>query len=494
MDPLLPGEPSEVGRYRLLGRLGAGGMGQVFLGQSRGGRLVAVKLVHEGLAADPQFRRRFAQEVLAARSVGGFYTAQVVDADVEGDRPWLATAYIPGPSLREAVERYGPLPEHALQVLGAGLAEGLAAIHACKLVHRDLTPGNVILAEDGPRIIDFGISQALDATMHTRSVIGTPSFMSPEQVRGEHLDAASDVFSLGSVLAYAGTGRSPFGTGAVATVLYRLLNNEPDLAGLPDSFADILRTCLAKDPADRPPISELLDRLAVDGGTAGGWLPEQVTLLISEHESATKPYTVAPPKFRPEPEHPPVHHPPAKDPVVFALDKHAMTRGTILRFMLAAIPFGLVAYFWHADGSGFGGFDVSLIFFWFLAGLSRQDKAYEVLELDEDKLTVRPKNQPAKEFSIRWDALERVGLVGNETDASTTPDGDPKLVVWFRSDDEVPWDWAGKSYIKSFGSGFFIARPARAVGWFGESQRAAEVRDALTRFAGEKFVETAPRS
>jgi hypothetical protein len=171
-----------------------------------------------------------------------------------------------------------------------------------------------------------------------------------------------------------------------------------------------------------------------------------------------------------------------------------MTRGTILRFMLAAIPFGLVAYFWHADGSGFGGFDVSLIFFWFLAGLSRQDKAYEVLELDEDKLTVRPKNQPAKEFSIRWDALERVGLVGNETDASTTPDGDPKLVVWFRSDDEVPWDWAGKSYIKSFGSGFFIARPARAVGWFGESQRAADVRDALTRFAGEKFVETAPRS
>jgi serine/threonine protein kinase len=494
MDPLLPGEPNEVGRYRLLGRLGAGGMGQVFLGQSRGGRLVAVKLVHEGLAADPQFRRRLAQEVLAARSVGGFYTAQVVDADVEADRPWLATAYIAGPSLREAVERYGPLPQQAVQVLGAGLVEGLAVIHACRLVHRDLTPGNVILAADGPRIIDFGISQALDATMHTRSVIGTPSFMSPEQVRGEYLGAASDVFSLGSVLAYAGTGRSPFGTGAVATVLYRLLNDEPDLAGLPDSFADILRTCLAKDPADRPPISELLDRLAVEGAATSGWLPEQVTMLIDEHESATKPYSVKPPDFRPEPERQPVKRPPEREAVVFPLDKHALTRGIILRFMIVSIPFGLVAYFFHADGTGFAKIDVSLIFFWFLAGISRMDKAYEVLELDEDKLTVRPKNKQAKDFSIRWDALERVGLVGNEVDTSTTPDSDPKLVVWFRRDEDVPWDWAGKPYIKSFGSGFFIARPARAVGWFGESRRAAEVRDALARFAGEKFVETAPRN
>jgi len=215
VEPLRGSDPRQVGAYRLDRRLGGGGMGQVYLGRSRSGRPVAVKLVRPELADDAGFRSRFALEVEAARRVGGFYTAQVVDADPDDDPPWLVTAYIPGPSLQQAVEEHGPLPVEAITVLGAGLAEGLAAIHTCGLVHRDFKPSNVILAEDGPRVIDFGIARALDATSHTlsRVVVGTPSFMSPEQARGHEIGRPSDVFSLGLVLAFATTGHSPFGTG-----------------------------------------------------------------------------------------------------------------------------------------------------------------------------------------------------------------------------------------------------------------------------------------
>jgi serine/threonine protein kinase len=194
-EPLRAEDPCEVGPYRLRGRLGSGGMGRVFLGQSRSGRPVAVKLIHPKLAEDPQFRRRFALEVEAARRVGGFYTAPVVDADTAADPPWLVTAYLPGPSLQEAVDRCGPLPLVMIRKLGAGLAEGLAAIHACGLVHRDLKPSNVILLNDGPRVIDFGIARALDVTSYTASRvrIGTPSYMSPEQVRGLVVGPPSDV-------------------------------------------------------------------------------------------------------------------------------------------------------------------------------------------------------------------------------------------------------------------------------------------------------------
>jgi serine/threonine protein kinase len=213
MDPLQPGDPAQVGAYRLEGRLGGGAMGRVFLGRSPGGRPVAVKLVRPELAGDGSFRVRFAREVAAARRVGGFYTAQVIDADPDADPPWLVTAYIPGPSLSEAIRVHGPLPADALRALGAGLAEGLAAIHACGLVHRDLKPGNVILADDGPRVIDFGISRALDATSITtaHAIIGTPAYMSPEQASGQPAGPGSDVFSLGSVLVHAATGASPSG-------------------------------------------------------------------------------------------------------------------------------------------------------------------------------------------------------------------------------------------------------------------------------------------
>ncbi|GAA3985188.1 serine/threonine protein kinase [Thermobifida alba] len=257
---LAPADPDQVGPYRILGRLGAGGMGRVYLGRSPGGRDVAVKVVHPELAQDPPFRRRFATEVATARRVGGFYTAQVVDADVDADPPWLATAYVPGPSLHALVHEHGPLPADAVAVLGAGLAEGLAAVHACRIVHRDLKPGNVLLAVGGPRLIDFGIARALDATSHTRTstLLGTAAFMSPEQITGAEVGPASDVFSLGCVLAFAATGRGPFGEGPAHAITHRIVHDEPDLSGLADPLKDLVAACLAKDPADRPAPEHIL--------------------------------------------------------------------------------------------------------------------------------------------------------------------------------------------------------------------------------------------
>ncbi|WP_053618566.1 protein kinase [Nocardiopsis sp. NRRL B-16309] len=290
MAPLSDADPTRIGPYRLHGRLGLGGMGQVFLGRSPGGRMVAVKVVRPELAGDPDFRRRFATEAAAARKVGGFYTAQVVDADPEGDPPWLATAYIPGPSLHQAVTGHGPLPLESVAVLGAGLAEGLAAVHASGVVHRDLKPANVILAEDGPRLIDFGIARALDTTSYTRTstVLGTAAFMSPEQATGERaVGPESDVFSLGCVLAYAATGRGPFGDGPVHAVVYRVVHTPPDLAGLPPELADVVGACLAKEPGARPAVREVLDRLAAlsEGIGPGRWLPEELTQVVTERRT-----------------------------------------------------------------------------------------------------------------------------------------------------------------------------------------------------------------
>ncbi|WP_433249299.1 serine/threonine-protein kinase [Actinomadura nitritigenes] len=292
MERLRAGDPERVGTYRLLARLGGGGMGRVFLGRSRGSRLVAVKLVRPELAGDERFRERFAAEVVAARRVGGFYTAQVVDADPGADPPWLVTAYVPGPSLEQAVRAHGPLPAATIAVLGAGLAEGLAAIHSCDLVHRDLKPGNVILAEDGPRVIDFGIARALDASHHTRSVIGTPPFMSPEQTYGTEIGPASDVFSLASVIVHAATGHGPFGEGPFEPLIYRIRHDPPDLDGLPRRFTDLVTRCLDKNPAARPGLTDILDHLADLQDPTGAWLPPAVITDIAHLHDATR--TLAP--------------------------------------------------------------------------------------------------------------------------------------------------------------------------------------------------------
>ncbi len=260
---LQPRDPRKVGQYWLLGRLGSGGMGQVFLGRSPGGRLVAVKVVRAELAGQAEFRDRFAREVAAARKVSGLFTAPVVDADVDVPVPWLATAYVPGPSLAEAITRHGPLPATSVLALAAGLAEGLGAIHAAGIVHRDLKPSNLLLAEDGPRIIDFGISRAAEASMLTGTgvVFGSPSFMSPEQARGHRVGPPSDVFSLGAVLTFAATGEGPFGTGPSDTLLYRVVFTPPDVGGLPAELRPLVERCLAKDPEQRPSTDQLLAEL-----------------------------------------------------------------------------------------------------------------------------------------------------------------------------------------------------------------------------------------
>jgi len=263
-----------VGGYRLLGRLGTGGMGQVFLGVTPGGRRVAVKLIHPEHAGTPQFRERFAREIEAARRVGGFHTAPVVDADPHADPPWMVTAFIEGPSLQDDVDRNGPLLSDGVCALGAGLAEGLAAIHACGLVHRDLKPGNVVLAADGPRIIDFGIARAIGATTGLTStgvVVGTLTYMSPEQIRGNIVGPASDVFALGSVLAFAATGRAPFGDDSAATVIFRICTEPPNLAGVADErLRHVIGASLAKAPQDRP---TLLALLAALGGATSAAAP-----------------------------------------------------------------------------------------------------------------------------------------------------------------------------------------------------------------------------
>ncbi|MEV6263942.1 serine/threonine-protein kinase [Streptomyces sp. NPDC051784] len=284
MEDLRAEDPLEVGPYRLLKRLGGGGMGQVYLAHSRGGRLVAVKVVRAEYAADPEFRRRFAREVEAARRVGGFYTAHVVDADTGADPPWLASAYVPGPSLEAAVRRRGPLPEGALGRLVSGLAEGLVAVHERELVHRDLKPGNVLLAADGPRLIDFGIAQAAQETRLTGAglAIGTPGFMAPEYVVAGEAGPAADVFALGAVLAYAATGRAPFGTSAPHVVNYRAVHEEPDLTGVPAGLAGLAAQCLAKDPAARPTPTRILDEMPAGGDTARSWLPPDVATMVDE--------------------------------------------------------------------------------------------------------------------------------------------------------------------------------------------------------------------
>ncbi|MFC5753131.1 serine/threonine-protein kinase [Actinomadura rugatobispora] len=276
------GNPGRIGRYRVLRRLGEGGMGRVYLGASPAGRAVAIKVVRPELAGDPGFRARFRAEVEAAQRVSGAFTSPVVEAEPDGAVPWLATAYVNGLSLKETVERYGPMPEPLLRTLGAGLGEALIAIHAAGLLHRDLKPANILLAKDGPRVIDFGISKAADpdASAHgpTRAltsegqIIGSPGYMSPEQIRGGTLAASADVFAFGAVLAFAATGRPPFGRDELAAVIHRTLHEAPDLNGVPASLERMVAACLSRAPGERPP-ADLLPSLLAAEPVAPGWLP-----------------------------------------------------------------------------------------------------------------------------------------------------------------------------------------------------------------------------
>ncbi|MEG3629318.1 bifunctional serine/threonine-protein kinase/ABC transporter substrate-binding protein [Streptomyces poriticola] len=314
MEPLHPTDPSSIAGHRLLGRLGAGGMGVVHLARSTGGALVALKVVHAEYAQEPGFRERFRREVDTLRRVDNPWVVPLVAADPEAPAPWLATAFVAGPSLAEAVAVHGPLPARSARVLGRRLAEALRDVHAAGLVHRDVKPGNVLLALDGPRLIDFGIAREPGDTALTATgvVVGTPGFLAPEQVEGvdrTSVGPPSDVFALGCVLAYALTGRPPFGTGPVDALLFRAVHESADLDGVPEELAPLLRSCLEKDPALRPSAADLvrMPGVASEAGDEGGsgpradgmsapgaggaadpaarvgpsWLPDAVTRLVA---------------------------------------------------------------------------------------------------------------------------------------------------------------------------------------------------------------------
>jgi len=292
-EPLRRWDPEGIGPYAILGRLGAGAMGQVYLGRSAAGRLVAVKTIKPELAEEAGFRTRFAQEVAAARRVSGFFTAAVAGADPDADLPWLATAYVPAPSLARLVAACGPLPAGSVRWLAAGCAEALESIHGAGLVHRDLKPSNVLVASDGPRVIDFGVAQAAErmGVTTSRGAVGTPAYMAPEQARDTHqASAASDVYALGATLLFAATGHPPYQGSSALDVLARLATGEPDLSGLPAELTELITACLQRVPRDRPTSSAMLATLGpfteAQPGAAEehSYLPEAAIALIAQYQ------------------------------------------------------------------------------------------------------------------------------------------------------------------------------------------------------------------
>jgi len=290
VEPLRRWDPEQVGRFVLVGRLGAGAMGRVYLGRSPAGRLVAVKTIKAELAEEPDFRNQFGQEVAAARRVSGAFTAAVIAADSEADVPWLATVYVPAPSLSRLVRASGPLSVPAVRWLAAGCAEALESIHGVGLVHRDLKPSNVLVSPDGPRVIDFGVARAAERIQLTvtRGSIGTPAYMAPEQARDtRQATAASDIYALGATMLFAATGHPPYQGETVMDVLVRLATGPPDLDGLPPELAEIVAACLERDPRSRPTSASILARLAPELEAAGELgappLPGDALALIDEY-------------------------------------------------------------------------------------------------------------------------------------------------------------------------------------------------------------------
>ncbi|MEU3310277.1 serine/threonine-protein kinase [Nocardiopsis sp. NPDC006832] len=296
--PLKPRDPVEIGGYRTVGRLGAGGMGAVYAARSPAGELVAVKLVHGDLAIDPEFRARFRREADLVGRVVGPCVPRFLAQDTAADQPWLATEYVSGPTLRQHVREHGPLMGTSLHAFATGVAEALRAIHTAGIVHRDLKPGNVILAPDGPKVLDFGIARAIDETAITRTggLFGTPGWVAPELLKGGPPSVAADVFAWGGLVAYAATGRSPFGTGSAETMAVRVLDGKPDLAGIPDSLMPLVRAATGGDPARRPTVEQALaELLGADRATIVGPGPEAtelVTRVLRQGWEAPPPPTV----------------------------------------------------------------------------------------------------------------------------------------------------------------------------------------------------------
>jgi hypothetical protein len=344
--PLRPEDPRQVASYVLRARLGSGGMGNVYLSFSPGGYPLAIKVVKQAFADDPEFRRRFSREITAAQQVQGYYTAPVRDAAPDDEIPWYATAYIAGPSLQAAVAEHGPFPVPPVYRLLAGAAEGIAAVHAAGLIHRDLKPANVLLADDGPRVIDFGLAQADSYSRLTGTgiAIGTPAYMSPEQVRGT-VTGATDIFALGHLALFAATGHNAFSEGHTDALFYRLLNEPPDLHNCPVELRAIIAHCLAKNPADRPSVGEVI---AFAGAALRGpamhmadraWLPQPVAESLTDYSAANAPLpgiVAAPARPVPQPDRGPAHAAPTRTllrPAILLPAALLVAAGAVLGFV-----------------------------------------------------------------------------------------------------------------------------------------------------------------
>lgn len=515
MQPLLSSEPTTIGDYRLLSRLGSGAMGAVYLGRSRGGRMVAVKVVRSELADDAEFRERFRREVEMARSVGGFWTAAVVDSDLDADQPWLATEYVPGPTLHKVVSEHGPLPEHTVRNLAAGLAEALGAIHRAGLVHRDLKPANVLIGPDGPRVIDFGISRAMTANPLTGTgmFMGTPGFFSPEQTEGEEVGPPSDVFSLGAVLAFAATGTYPFGNESTHVMLYRVVHSAPDLSRVPNGLLPLLTSCLSKTPEQRPTTTAILDLVGEANPEGNRWLPPAIKAAIDAHTArlqnvmttpdagATPPSVThqlsapAPPPPRQErtSELPPMRpsRPPPPEPTVGKDTPGPVFRtgGRVAALLWALAMLGIVAAVFHYEVRFYQHFAVRehlslLIRFWPLV-------RYGVIALEiGSALAFIKALVPALRLKIGggglrisrfglareipWQQVERIGVVGRGRGQA--------VAVWVPQNVRAPemrwWHWVRRYHggVRVFPIGAVGARSTR-------HREVARVRLALQQYA-----------
>nr|WP_238342458.1 serine/threonine-protein kinase [Actinopolymorpha rutila] len=498
-------DPTRIGAYSLRGRLGSGAMGTVYLGTSPGGRAVAVKVARTDLADDPEFRERFRREVAMARSVGGFWTATVVDADSEAPQPWLATEYVVGPTLQQAVSEYGPLPAPAVRRLAAGLTEALQAIHAAGLIHRDLKPSNVLLAADGPRVIDFGISQALEGVRLTATgeFLGTPGFLAPEQISGAGVGPATDLFALGAVLAFAATGQGPFGSGPTDALMYRAMHDEPTLDGLSSDLVGVVRACLDRDPARRPTPGQVLDRIGgIDppGPDGSDWLPAPVQTLVQQY--ATHLHTTPAPEVpSAERQAPPVAEqaPPSGSGVGPgelerrpAAPAASATDGGTVRFRTNRLPgliiaacqvvvgFALAGWAGQASGSDPVMRVVAVLAFVVMFVLAtrhliRSARRGFALELSRQGLMAA---KGRRRWQIPWETVARVRVVGDRSE--------PWVVVWLVDGWTPPRKLAGRVF-RTYHGGYRLYPVGHQDGRRSRAREMDEVRSALAWHARRAF-------
>ncbi len=430
-----PGDPATIGSFAIQARLGRGAMGAVYLARSPGGRLVAVKVVRDELAGDDGFRARFAREIESARKVSGAFTAAVVDADPDADRPWLATEYLPGPTLQKAIDASGPLMPGGVRSLAGGLAEALSAIHRSGLVHRDLKPSNIVLTDNGPRVIDFGIARALEDASLTATgvVIGTPGYLSPEQITGTTIGPPSDMFALGAVLVFAASGRGPFATGNPASLLHRIVHEQPQIPPLPDPLQDLVRRCLARDPAHRPTPAEVLRSVGSPANTA-----------IITPPPAT---IVAPTKLLPEPppptqhdapvQHhaPPQHHalvqhqptPPQRTGATFTTTRTRPTIIAVITTLLAAICMPRETPTPDPSGVVLGSIATAVSLYYAIRNWRLVLRRRVVLHLSPEGLAITRGYQQA---AIPWSSVTRIRIVGDVRR--------PWLVAWLNHEATLP--------------------------------------------------------